>query len=795
MSKSIMAFFLVCSVVMSYAQRSFNLQGTIRDSDNRQPISKVHISINGDKFISNAQGNFSLQLKEGNYTIEVTHPRFNSFKEYLNVDQNLKVEINLEHRTEDIERVVLNVKHRTPGAMIVTSLDKKIISRNISDNLGALLTHVSGVEGLKTGNNIIKPIIHGMYGSRVAILNNGVKMAEQEWGIEHAPNVDIGNYQHIDVVKGASALKFGNEAIGGIVLLEPAVYPKKDSLEGNVIMSGQSNGKGGGLNVSIVKLWKDGWALNTNGSYHKLGDLATPDYGLMNTGMESSSFNFGVQKKSVHRGFSLDYYLTHRKMGILRATHIGSVRGLYEAINSSRPIFERKFSYDIDSPQQVVEHHLLKLNAYDDFKNLGKIFLTYSFQYNHRQEYDVRRADFKALPALDMELMTHQINVNHLLERHKWSLESGVDVIYQNNYSDPMATKSQRLIPNYNKYTVGAYSVFKYKFNPHWNVEAAGRYDFNRYDAYKWYNTTQWEKRYAHLYPQFRIREENERTLTRPLLNYHNLSFNAGLEYKPSSSWRMKFNYARVDRAPNIAELLSDGIHHSAAMFERGDLGLKNETGSQLNFLLESNLALLQGLQISINPYFFYTRNYINQVPTGVSGYQGSIFPEWTYKQIDAKMFGVDVDIQWKLSHNWTYKGRGAYLYGQDITHDTPLILMPPFNLYNEIEFSRSQWHNFYISVNSRQVFRQNRYPYNPVYVTLYNAQGDVYQAEVDLSTPPKAYSLFGIQAGIDLYKNFSAGLIVNNLFNTNYRDYLNRLRFFSDETGRNFILQLKYNF
>lgn len=39
--------------------------------------------------------------------------------------------------------------------------------------------------------------------------------------------MDINNYQHIDVVKGASALKFGGDAIGGVVLLEPAIYPKK----------------------------------------------------------------------------------------------------------------------------------------------------------------------------------------------------------------------------------------------------------------------------------------------------------------------------------------------------------------------------------------------------------------------------------------------------------------------------------------------------------------------------------------------------------------------------------------
>lgn len=51
----------------------------------------------------------------------------------------------------------------------------------------------------------------------------------------------------------------------------------------------------------------------------------------------------------------------------------------------------------------------------------------------------------KALPALDMELITNQVNINHLLNRDNWSLESGIDGTYQNNYSDP-ATKARRLI-------------------------------------------------------------------------------------------------------------------------------------------------------------------------------------------------------------------------------------------------------------------------------------------------------------------------------------------------------------
>ncbi|AQX11242.1 TonB-dependent receptor [Elizabethkingia meningoseptica] len=794
MSKYMIALLLLCSAVMSYAQKNFTVQGTVKDSDNHSLISHAKVSIGNTSVVSDAQGAFSLKLNEGDYAVVVTHPKFDEFKESLKVDKNLKLEINMEHRAEDIETVVLNVKHRTPGAMIVSSLDKDLITRNAASNLGNLLTNISGVNGLKTGNNIVKPIIHGMYGSRIAILNNGVKMAEQEWGIEHAPNIEIGNYQHIDVIKGASALKFGSDAIGGVVLLEPAIYPKKDTLEGSIILNGQSNGRGGGVNVNLLKLWKNGWAINTNGSYNKLGDLKAPDYGLMNTGLESSSFNFGIQKKNAHRGFSLDYYLTNQNIGILRASHIGSPQDFYEAMNAPRPIFERDFSYDIDNPRQVVEHHLVKLNAYNDFKNFGKLSLTYSFQYNHRQEYDIRRGDLNALPALDMELITNQVNINHLLTRGNWSLESGIDGTYQNNYSDP-ATKARRLIPNYDKYAAGIYSIFKYKFNPKWNAEASARYDFNRYDVYKWYDTSDWNNRYADLYPEFKVKESANRTLTHPILDYHNVSFNAGVEYKPSAAFNLKFNYSKVSRTPNIAELFSDGLHHSASVIEVGDMSLKNETGNQFNLLLESRLNVLQGLQISLNPYFFYTRNYINEVPTGVQNTIRGVFPVWSYQQIDAKMYGADLDINWKLTSNITYKGRASYLYGQDLTHDVPLILMAPANVSNTIEFVKPEWNNFYFSVNNRQVFRQNRYPYNPVYITLYDGQGEAYEATLDLSTPPKAYNLWGLQAGVDIYKNFSVGVTVNNLFNTNYKDYLNRLRFFSYEMGRNIILNLKYNF
>jgi iron complex outermembrane receptor protein len=134
------------------------------------------------------------------------------------------------------------------------------------------------------------------------------------------------------------------------------------------------------------------------------------------------------------------------------------------------------------------------------------------------------------------------------------------------------------------------------------------QYDFTRYDVTKWYDKSDWEKRYADSYPQFYVKRIRTGFL-RVLMNYQNFSFNAGLEYRPNANFDLKFNYAKVGRTPNIAELFSDGLHHSASVIEIGDMGLKNEQGHQFN-LTDSKFNVLKGLNVSVNPYFI-TKNFI----------------------------------------------------------------------------------------------------------------------------------------------------------------------------------------
>lgn len=785
---------ILCGFAFSNAQKTYTVEGVVQDFHDKTLLENAVVKIGDFTAKTDKKGKFSFEkIPAGKYILIAKHPDCNDYTENIAVAQDMHVVVTLEHHVQDIETVTIHGNHKKNGSLIIKTLDKTDIERNSTENLGNLLSKISGVTALKTGNNISKPIIHGLYGSRIAILNNGVKLAEQEWGVEHAPNVDINNFQHIDVIKGASALKYGSDAIGGVVVMEPEIFPKKDTIKGSVGLTGISNGRGLGLDVDVAKVWKNGWAVKSGGSIKKLGDQSAPDYNLKNTGMDFSSFNFTVQNNSYEKGISFDYYLTNQNIGILRDSHVATSGDYDRAMNANPPIYSGKFSYDIDNPRQVIEHHIAKVSAFKRFENIGKLSATYSYQYNHRQEYDIRRGELNDTPSLDLELMTHQFNLNDLLEREKWSLETGIDASFQNNYSDP-ATKARRLIPNYDKYAAGFYSVFKYKISSEFNFEAGARYDFTRYDVTKWYDKSDWEKLYADSFPQFYVKTDQNRVLTRPQLNYNNVSFNAGLEYRPSSNFDLKFNYAKVGRSPNVAELFSDGLHHSAGIIETGDMALKNEQGHQFNLTVDSKFNVLRGLNISVNPYFFITKNFINEVPVGIKGTIRGVFPEWQYQQIDAKMYGVDLDVNWRLTDDLTYVGKGSYVHGQDETNNEPLILMMPPNFSNAIQFKKEKWNNFYFTVENQTSLKQTRFPIRNAPLEIY-VDGQLVDKEIDFSTPPKGYSLWNIQTGINISKNLSAGLTVNNLFNTSYRDYLNRLRFFADEAGRNFILNFRYKF
>ncbi|MBV6878463.1 TonB-dependent receptor [Epilithonimonas ginsengisoli] len=785
---------IFCGFAMTNAQKTYAVEGTVQDFHDKTMLENSVVKIGEFSTKTDKKGKFSFnKIPAGTYQLIAKHPACDDYTENVKIDKDLHLAITLEHHIGEIETVNLHGSHKTKGSVIMKTLDKTEIERNSTENLGNLLSKISGVTALKTGNNISKPVIHGLYGSRVSVLNNGVKMAEQEWGVEHAPNVDVNDFEHIDVVKGASALKYGNEGVGGVVVLEPAILPKKDTVMGSVRLSGISNGRGGELGANVAKVWENQWFVKAGGSYRKTGDQYVPHHTLQNTGMEFNSFNFSFGKHSFLQGFDVSYSGTNQEFGIYKGAHLASPEDFYNAVNFGQSYYLDQFTHNIDNPKQEVAHHIAKLSAYRRFAEFGKLTFQYSFQLNRRKEYDIRRGELSNVPSMDLRLITHSASLVHLIERSDWSLESGISGSFQDNFPDP-ATKARRLIPDYYRYDAGAFSVFKYRFNSKLNAEAAVRYDFSRYDAYKYYDADKWNDNYADIFPEFFVSESGSRILTRPILDYHNFSANFGLDYKPIQNFELKLNLSRADRTPNAAELFSDGLHHSAAVMEEGNLNIKKETVYNVNLSLAGHFDVLRGLHIEANPYVMMSDNFVNQIPTSVLNTNRGVFPVWSYQQIKARIYGLDADAELNILDNLKWKSGFSILRGDDLSNDEPLILMMPGKLRNSIEINLSKPKNFYVSLENENTFKQNRFPIRNLPVTFIK-DGVEYNETVDFSSTPAAYTLFNASIGADLFKNLNFNFRINNLFNTEYKEYLNRLRYYMFEPGRNFVVTLKYNF
>ncbi|OIQ23933.1 TonB-dependent receptor [Lacinutrix sp. MedPE-SW] len=796
---TLILFFIGCFAGISQNCNN-TFSGKIIDSHDNTALvdAKVEIIETNQTVLANADGTFSItNLCDSKYTIQISHPFCITQTHYIDISKDLNKVFWLEHHLEELNEIIIKGNHynNKTNTTLESKISKDELERYSSFSLGDALNGVSGVSSLNTGNAIVKPLINGLHSSRVVMMNNGVRMEDQDWGAEHAPNVDINAVDNITVIKGASALQYSGNAIGGIIITETAKAPVKDTLYGKTIITGASNGRGGTITSQLTKSFQSGWFAKAQGTLKRFGDFEAPNYNLSNTGVFERNFSLSGGLNKFNYGIEAYYSLYKSEIGILRASHLGGAQDQVRAINNPQPLFVSDFSYDIDAPKQDVEHHLATLKGFKKLENLGRLSFQYDYQQNKRLEFDIRRGDDKDKPSLDLNLQTHTLlfDLDSKLS-NKSNLKTGVMAKYQNNFADPN-TGVRRLIPDYDKYDLGAYAVYNSEINNKVLLELGARFDYTHVDALKFYRTSFWESRnYDTIFQDIVIEGDfGDQVLANPKLNFYNPSATAGFTYKFNNTYKLLFNYSLASRAPNPSELFSEGLHHSASRIEYGDLQFKSETANKISLTLqrESNV-----FNFSINPYINFINDFIVIEPTGVSQTIRGNFQVWEYRQTNAQLIGLDIDAAYNFANNFQYNHQFSLVKGYDKTRDEALINIPPVNIKNEVIYKNSKLNNLRLKLQSDYVFEQNEYPNNNFEVFVPETGT---METVDVSTPPDAYHLLNFSSSIDFKINkgtaITVGFDVSNIFNKSYRNYLNRLRYYADDLGRNFLINLKINY
>ena len=749
------------------------VSGVIIDEGTQLPLPYVSVDVQeaNQGTVSDADGGFLLSaLCPGTYHLIFSHIGCDPIKIHLDIARDTILKIQLAHTIVSLDNVIVQGNSTNYDNQASVSVGRQQIEDNANQALSELIANEVGVSLIRNGSAISKPIVNGMYGNRLTILNHGVEQSGQTWGNDHSPEIDPQSADRITVLKGANALEYGGANLGSVILIEPKKIGQEPHLHGHLNYTFETNGRGHNLNTRFQKYTpKLAWRLNT--SLKRFGDRRTANYFLNNTGSAEGNISLQLEKSWNDKLFT-DVYLSsfNTNLGILRGSHIGNLTDLESALAQEVPFFtEPDFSYAIDSPEQKVSHHLIKWNTKYYFDETQSIQLLLAGQQNIRKEFDVRRGGRTDIPSLSLNQFTFNADLKYqknFTNNLVWKL--GYQQVITDNTNDP-DTGILPLIPDYFSWRTGIFSSLAKEWNA-LEINFGLRYDLEKQNVAAISNSL----------PRDIIRYNN---------TYDNIGAILGAKYSLSNKHIFSFQSGYATRNPAINELYSNGLHQGVSGLELGDINLNTETA--IKQTIEYNWLPSALLSFHVLAYLQHIQDYIylepqDEIRLTIRG----AFPVFKYEQTDAQIYGLDLATQFTLGSSFFGEVKYSYLVGQDITQNVPLIFMPPNSIYSTITYraktsihlaSRLHLDQLEVEFNSRAVFEQSRV-----------------LAAQDFVAAPSGYHLLGakISTNIVLRKyKLRTFLKVDNILNIAYRDYLNRTRYFADDLGLSFVAGLNFKF
>ncbi len=716
------------------------------------PLELTNIELIGGKskgISTNSKGQFFLNnICGGLVELHISHLQCEHIHLQFTISKDTNITIYLQHANHVFDKITFAGKGDEENS--IEKANGKKLELLKGGSISEMMQNIGGIVLLKTGANISKPIVNGLHSNRVIVLNNGIRQEGQNWGMEHAPEIDGFLATEIELLKGTQAMRYAADGIGGVLMIKPlSVFNHKSGVikwEYNLV--GNSNGRGGASSIILGSKLSEKipiyWRIQ--GTYKRNGNLRTPTYFLSNTGMQELNYSGALGYQNKRLKLELFYSSFYNKIAIFKGSHIGNVSDLLNAFNADTPAVRSGFTYGIERPNQQVQHQLLKANAEWQLNSKSKIQIVGSYQKNHRQEYDVLRSStsyqgpnfnyFINTFTTDMAFMKNQF--------HKINLTAGVNGTYQSN-----SYTGRFFIPGFYNKGLATYILLDKNIG-RLKLELALREDYKHLTSYLWIGNT---------------------------LNVSNLKFMNGTfafqgTYLKNKFWTYSVATSSAWRPPAPNELFSNGLHQGLATIEIGDPALKPERSFNqlldIKYMTKKFYLETEFFAKKINGFI----NLIPSLPPQVT-IRGA-FPVYKYVQQDIVMAGLNLNLKHELKKQMFYKLNSNLLFTQNVKDGQPISQMPPLNakLWVGKETQKTMF-----QIWCQATAKQNRYVFGSDYVA-----------------PPKGFILLGIDGSMDFkikHQTFKLNISVNNLTNLKYREYLNRFRYFANETGRNITIRI----
>lgn len=780
---------LVTLLLFAAPPCTLTLSGRVVDATSGESLPNVAVVAGERSVRSDEAGQYRLDgLCAGRTTVSASRPDYEPRKWSVDPATTKTFDLVLEPRkVTKVDDVIVEAPRLLPSdTRSASRIEGGALARVRGKHLADAVADVPGVNVLRSGATA-KPIVRGLSGARVLVIFDGVRHESQDWGLDHGTEIDPFAAGSIGVLKGAAGVRYGPDAIAGVLLVDPPELSTEPGLRADLTLVGALNGLRGTVagRVEGASARIPGLALRLEGNYSRGRALETPDYPLDNTGI--TEWNAGAKVRYQRDEYDLELAFAHLDVvsGLCTCITNESSADFREQLQRDRPIGVELYrtAYAVDRPFQDVTHDRAFLRGSVDLDNPGRLTATYAFQINQRKEFDTARRSITG-PQFDFVLRTHTLDVS--LDHTPIVFDSGVTLggtagisgLAQENVYTGLP-----LVPNHRTFLAGAFLIERLSLGD-FDIEAGLRIDFTTRDAFLSDDA----------YRRHRSRDtlaEEDCTVTGDVARCPT-SFLAGSASIGFIAQATEWLTAKVDlssaaRAPTIDEQFINGTAPSFPVLAIGDPTLETETIYTLSGTLgvETDWLSAEGSVYGsyVDDYIYFAPELNEDGTPAIDVLIRGAFPRFSYRAVPAVLYGAELGAKARFEPI-EVEIRGAVVRGQDTERDQPLVFVPPDRggvTFTYLPPDAAFLVNNAVSLRVEGVARQSRFDPN-----------------ADLADPPPGYVLFGASLGTEIAVGdekdpqlVRASLEASNLFDARYRDYTSLLRYFADEPGRQVMFRL----
>ncbi len=750
--------FIAISFLSINAQNKGTISGKVKSSNEALGFATVSIDALNINTTTDVEGKYALPgVPEGDHTITV---RFIGFEDKklpitLSKAQNLVLDIEMVQSSVVISEILVldeqtGLTTKTPYNVATLSARSVELKGNPSGIMG-LIKQEPGVYGAELGQGIVKPFIRGLGFSRVVTIYQGNKLENHQWGADHGLGINDLGVKGAEIIKGPASILYGSGALGGVILLKDEDdYFKSQKLMGTVGFTFNSNTSGLRPTLSLGRGFSNGMFFGVDAAvenHHDYKDGNNRIIGNSRLNTKTIRMHVGIDKDNFKNKLSFSSHT--QSLGIIEETEMD------DNLSLATTRFDRK----IQLPYQRVNDNVVSYTQ----TILNDKFITalnISHHINDRLEIE------SAFDEIDLGLLQGNTFYG---ARFSPKTKKGIDHTFGIQGSH-ILTRNQSgakeiLIPGARVLDNGVYYLSGISKGKSF-IQGGLRYDYRRTVADA---STQDLVDYGFILAG----NPASRKLA---TNFTGFTGSLGYSYDPNKIHRFKLNFSTGFRAPDLAELFSNGNHPGTNRFEVGNA----QFGREQSYQLDANWSYTS------NYFWFSTSLFANRVDNYIFfAATGEVNSEnleiWSFNQAPANLYGTEISARYfplgnqKLQFNADY----SIVRGKRADKDEYLTFVPADNMNIRGQYQMGKNSNDIAFIAGRLVADHTRPGLNE------ESTNGFFLLSAGLAKQVKVGN-----------QTINIGLTGLNLLNKVYVDHMSVLRAFNvSHAGRNIILNLQYKF